>query len=471
LLKRRKLLQLGAGAAVLGPLGAHLLRDAEAAVPTPKRFLVLTAGAGFHRVNYRREPTSETEFPLGGVYSSFEAKWKSKLTILERFYNPFDLALHGNAWALLCMKPSTRPDDNPDFRLPNPGGISIDRFIGQELVKRQRQAQLAEDAQASIAMGLQEYGNAPALCVSADGPDQPFPARATPMAAYSAYFGALAEGQTLSPEQLLARDQSLLDFVRGETASLGAQLGMHERRKLDQYETSLRELEHQLGRVYASQGQCAAYTGPNPGLDHYVRDVSMEACHAFADIAANAFACNLTHAAHISILGREAPHRAFPWLTGNLDHHGMGANHTNDMASMAKIDEFVLSLLPRIMDKLAEVPEGNGSMADNTLLMYVNSCGGRDHNGQYHHAVVMLGDAGGAIRAGRYLRYPGGPAYQGLAHDPDATPGVAFKQTDPNQHSLSDVYVAVARAMDIPIDSFGDPAHCKGPLPGLLRGG
>jgi hypothetical protein len=114
------------------------------------------------------------------------------------------------------------------------------------------------------------------------------------------------------------------------------------------------------------------------------------------------------------------------------------------MATCQKIATWWMSQISRMVEGLAATPEGNGTMLDNSIVMFVNTCGGSHHRGQNNHAVLMIGGAGGALKGGRYLTFPEG------------------------QRCLSDVYVSLANLMDVPITTFGEASVCKGPLPGLV---
>jgi hypothetical protein len=98
----------------------------------------------------------------------------------------------------------------------------------------------------------------------------------------------------------------------------------------------------------------------------------------------------------------------------------------------------------QLLSRLSAFRDGGGSLADQTLVMWVNCGGGLHHGGSDTHPVILVGNAGGALRAGRARLLP------------------------PKAHCVSDVYVAVAAAVGAPMKSFGVPEHCKGPLPGLL---
>jgi hypothetical protein len=117
--------------------------------------------------------------------------------------------------------------------------------------------------------------------------------------------------------------------------------------------------------------------------------------------------------------------------------------HAQDLPKILKIDQFVSAQLGYIADRLAQVPEGGGTMYDGALITYVNACGGHHHYGQGSYAVVTLGTAGGALKAGQYQRFD-------------------------RARWLSDAYVTIANALGMPITTFGDPMHCNGPVPGLV---
>ncbi len=420
-------LSLGAGAALLTPLMRELLADAAEATPA-KRFVVITNGNGFLTSNYEREVVNETQFELGGVLTPLEP-FRDDLLFLEMFYNPHDRALHGNQWATLAVMPS--PNQGAEELRGPPGGISIDRLIAREIG--------SADAFPSIALALKERGNGNTLCVSADGANQPFPAISSPVRAFQTYFGNLVEGSG-SAEQRLTQDLSLLDFMHDDVDRLNARLASPERLKLEQYMDSMRTLEIQLKELHdAAQGSCNELVGPDAALDQEFLDPAIVIAHI--DIASHALQCGLTRVAHIAILGMEGPHDRYGWLGDTIGHHEQ--HHQSNAGMIAKIETYILEQVAAMWDRLRSVPSADGSLADSSLLMYVNTCGGIHHNGQDTHAVVLLGSAGGYFRTGRYLSYP---------H---------------KQHCISDVFVSVANAMDVGITVFGTPEHCQGPLPGL----
>ncbi len=418
---------LGLSASLTQTLLGGLLREVRAATPI-KRLVLFTNGNGFDVTQWKRAPGPETVFDLPTAMAPL-APFKQDLLFLERFFNPFDRALHGNQWATLSVRPSKGTAAN-EYR-ETPGGISLDRFLAKNIGKA--------DPFPSIALGLREAATGNVLCVSADGPDMKFPAIASPVKAFASLFGGNTAMAT-DPRRTLARRKSLLDFVRGDVARMNAVLPGPEKAKLDQYLTSIGELQGQLEKLSALAASCAQPVTPEAALDRTNLDPKVVRAHN--DVAFNALLCGLTRVAHVSILGMEGPHDRYGWLGDTRGHHDQ--HHDKNFAMITKIDQFVMGEIAHLAGRLKATPEGNGTMLDNTLVMYVNTGGGLHHGGVYMHPVLLVGNLGGTLRTGRYLSYP-------------------F-----NKYCISDVFCAICNLLGVPSESFGEPSVNQGPLPGLM---
>jgi hypothetical protein len=186
-------------------------------------------------------------------------------------------------------------------------------------------------------------------------------------------------------------------------------------------------------------GGCAK--GPRPTAETGTAKLG-DVLAAHTDVILAAQKCGLTRISHILFEGMEGPHIVYDWLSDPKNHHD--DHHAGDMVTCQRIATWWMSQVARMVDGLAATPEGSGTMLDNSIVMFVNTCGGSHHRGQNNHAMLMIGGAGGALKGGRYLTYPEG------------------------KYCMSDVYVSLANMLDVPITTFGDPSVCKGPLPGLI---
>jgi hypothetical protein len=420
---------LGAGAHLLGSMFKSIVPEALGQSITKKRMILFTAANGLLERFYTCPARNENDWDLSPVLSPLAAH-KKRMVVASKFYNPFSKALHGNQHATLTMKESTNPNVAQE-RGP-PGGISIDRFIGKQIG--------AGDAFASTASGR-------GICVSADGPGQSFPLISSPSKAFDTYFGGAAGGTgPMGPatggggfEKDFLAHKSFLDVLRPDIARMNARLAGPEKAKLDQYLESLRTLEREVAQRANAQGSCMKGARPTDSA------VLGDNITAHIDIIFAAQRCGLTRVSHIAFEGMEGPHIVYNWLGDPRNHHD--DHHASDMPMLQKIATWWFQKVNQMVTHLANTPEGNGTMLDNSLVLYVNTCGGTHHRGYDNHPVIMIGGAGGALRTGtngRYLNYPAG------------------------RHSLADAYVSWAQMMDVKIDKFGDPAHSKGPLPGLV---
>lgn len=445
-LDRRRFLTglgLGAGAFLLNPLLRSWIREAEGQVPAAKRLVLFTQGNGVRSEHLHLDAPNQTDFELSGSIYEPLVPFRDKLLVVNKFYNPHDRALHGNQWATLSVMPS--PNQEGEKRGP-PGGITIDRVIANAIG--------GQDAFKQVLLALKEGSKS--LCVSADGLERPVPAINNPLEAFETVFGGGVQGQDpqIDLAAQFAQDKGLLDFIREDIGRTHRRLAGPERLKLDQYVASLEQLEVQLKSASTALANCQDIPGPDVSSEDLIEKYESARLHrenveAHVDLAANALKCGLTHVTHNSIMGMEGPHDAYYWLGDDMSHHG--SHHDGRIENLRQIDTFTMSALARMANHLDAVPEGDGTMLDNSLILYINTCGGKHHGGHDQHFAIMLGSAGGAFRTGRFLTTLDGKNY-------------AYND---EKRCISDFYVNVANAFGVDIDTFGDPEHCLGPIDGL----
>jgi hypothetical protein len=434
-LGRRDLLRrlgVGAGAGLLGPFVTGLIGEARGQASARKCLVIHAMGNGFPVRRHRPTVRSETDFDLPASLAPL-SPYKREVTIVTPLYHAHTRTLHGNDWATLTCVPAGGSASNEDSIRPN--GVSLDRAVARIIGK--------DDAFPSLNLALPTRlsgGSVTCAHLSSDGADKAYPPEWNPITAFEKIFAQPAQATGVSAAELLARDKSVLDFVTGDVRALHGRLAGAEREKLDQMLESLRGLEQQLSQRQQRGGGCGDPKRPmgSFGAD---RAVTRERAEALVEIAAQAIACGMTRVVAISFQGRSGPDNPWPFVDVKNPHL---ASHDGDHAGMTRIEQFCFGRVAQLRDRLAAVRTGNGTLADDTLQMCVNSGGGEHHGGCDTHPIVLVGTARGALRAGRVLQ----PAAK--------------------SRSVADVYVAAATAVGAPMTTFGDPAHCKGPLPGLL---
>jgi hypothetical protein len=425
---RRALLAGFSAAAFLGPLASVLVREARGQPPPRRRRLVIfTFANGFEPVRYRGTVRSENDFDLTPVLAPLGAH-KQELLVLEPFFNRAGVNLHGNYGEVLTARS---------------GGPSIDRFVARRIG--------GDDPMTSLALSMWLVAKGP-MNVSRDEGGQVYPAEWNPIAAYEKVAG-IAPGTTpasgAATEDLLRRRKSLLDFVTRDIGALRARLPAVEAARLDQYVESLRSFEMQAVRLAGARTSCggkppalgaaaAGAAGRLSDAKYGPGTFQTEMAEALVDLAGHALACNLTRVISICMMGNPNPNHSYP-MFGVSNYHQ--TCHANDNAKTSKIDALHMSMVARLWERLKQTPEGGGTLADNSIVLTLNSSGGRHHTGSGSHPAFILGGRS-VVRGGRWLTVAG-------------------------KRSIGDLFAAVATAVGAATNAFGDPADSQGPLPGL----
>jgi len=446
-------LGLGAGATILTPwLRGVLARAHGQSGGGAKRFVMFVNSLGVregHRVT-----GGGTDFDLGESWAPL-APYRDRLLVVENFYQPFNMHLHGNRWGFACTE-GVGPED-ADVR---PGGATIDRLIAREISQGRALTSLSLTPFVSGNGARRGYAS-----VSADGRDVVYPSDG-PVAAFARLFGSGEAGMDEDEAAArIRRDRRVLDFAADDVRRLRARLAGPERERLDQYLASIEELQDQIGRVADTRAACDVPSAPDPAFrtDDDPEDVKMAIS---VRLAQEALVCGFTNQLTF-VSGNET----FPFLgeDGEIGRHqmwhgdGTPAKHTKFYAYQA-------AQMAAIWERLEAVPEGDGTMADDTLMMWINQSGGGHHNGSYDYWVMLLSGRNVDLDAGRRVVLPLSPLTENdvrrtvVNADLKRAPGVG---RDAPVHALNDLFVSVANACGLPIDSFGDPRICAGPVPGL----
>jgi len=230
---------------------------------------------------------------------------------------------------------------------------------------------------------------------------QPLPPVLDPRQLFERLFG---DGVDLSPEAR-ARQQkyrrSILDFVTEDTRTLQGALGPSDRRKLDEYLTSIREVEQQIEKA-ESQAQVDPHMdkpyGTPPDFAEHFRLMS--------DMLTIAFQADLTRVATF-LVTHEGTSRAYRELGISdglhpLTHH---RNKVEMMDQVARINTYHVAQFAAWMERMRNTMEGERSVLDNSMIVY--GAGLSDPNDHLHDNLptVIVGSAGGFLKTNRHVVY------------------------------------------------------------------
>lgn len=282
-------------------------------------------------------------------------------------------------------------------------GVSADQVVAEVVgaETRLRSLQLGLDDSRTVGHCDSGYSCAYTNSISWQSPTTPLPPEANPRAVFERLFGAV--DTSLDAETRARRERyrkSLLDMTQSETRRLAGTLGASDRRKVDEYLNSIREVEKQI--------EMAEKDGRNvvPGMDEPAGIPVVFADHAalLFDLQAIAFQSDLTRVTSM-VIGREGSVRTYDEIGVPEPHHPL-SHHRNvaeSLAKLTKINTFHMELFAKFIAKLKSIPDGDGTLLDRSVILY--GCGIADSNRHTHEKlpVVVVGGANGGLNTGRHI--------------------------------------------------------------------
>ena len=327
-------------------------------------------------------------------------------------------------------------------------GISVDQVIGAELGKNNRFKTLNVGVQST------QYGGTEVRTVlSYTGSDQPIANETSPYALYSRLFSQFgADLNTINLER--NRRHSVLSYVKSRFGAITPKLSAHDRQKLEQHLESVNEVDKRLDNPDAIPGGFCAK--PEVGAPLNLTDPANYGHIGTLqmDLVSMALACDLTRVVTLQ-WSASTNNRPYPFLSYDDgsglkpiadDEHILGHQPYTDVHAWGKlrvIRRWYMAQLAYLMTKLDAVKEGSGTMLDNTAIVWCSEItSGNTHS--HHDAPFMLaGGAGGAWETNRILQFDGDVPHNNLL-------------------------VSLLNGMGVAASTFGEAAHCTGPLAGLI---
>ena len=323
------------------------------------------------------------------------------------------------------------------------GGISVDQVAAGKLSGVTRFASLELGCEDSRTVGDCDSGYSCAYTNSLSWrtPGNPMPPEVNPRAAFERLFGT--EDRTLDPETRARRARyrkSILDMVTENTRDLVKTLGPGDRRKMDEYLFSVRDMERRIESAEKDPRQLPkGVDKPPPGIPFEFPDYVKLMC----DLQVLAFQSDLTRVSTL-VFGREGSNRVYPEI-GIADPHHPLTHHRNNpewIDKVTRINTLHIELFAYLLRKLKSTPDGDGTLLDHSMIVY--GSGIADGNKHTHEAlpVLLAGRGGSTLKPGRHLTYPTG------------TP-------------ITNLYLSMLERVGAPQESIGDSTGRLNQLDGL----
>ncbi len=390
--------------------------DAAASQP-PVRLAVLFSGNGFHSKEWWAHGQGR-QMELGQVLAPLD-KFKEKMLLVRGLYNAeagkggIHSAMTGN---LLTGAPL---EGDGGVR----SGISMDQLVAQRQSGQTKVPSLVLGCEPSMSSLHKGYSMIYSSHISWSSPTTATPLELYPALAFDRLFR----------DEVGQGDASVLDLVLDEAKSLSGRVSYWDRRKIDEYLSSVREVEQRISQA----GQLGKLQGWRPTLDKpdaprpadgIPQDIDQH-MRLMCDILVLAFQTDTTRVCTLKLNNDHSAQR-FPNIgVDSIIHHLL--SHT-DNADWLKVNQFFTQQVAYIAEKLDNIQEGERTALDNSMILFLSSMLHGNHDCS-QLPVVMVGGAGGQIETGRVLDYQGKP-----------------------NRKMCSLYLAMMDKLGVHQDSFGD---------------
>ncbi len=310
------------------------------------------------------------------------------------------------------------------------GGISVDQAIANAIGQ--------DDVVPSLVLGCEQpttgyhetnFSMAYSSHISWQNATSPVPMEVYPSLAFDSLF----------ENRGTQRNKSILDRVKEDASSLAMRASARDKAKLDEYLTSIREVEKRIQRqrggidkvrekVEQSGQSVFQMNRPDNGLPEDIREHMRLMC----DIIALAFQSNRTRVASL-LLCRDISGLFYPFLDVRKPHHL--ASHDDGSDEWERVTTYYCSQLAYLAQKLDGMQEGQGTVLDNTCLMFVNNMWSGSKHDSTKVPLLTVGGLGGKLKTGQVLDYS--------------------KKSD-HERKLCSFYLSIMNRMDVQATAFGD---------------
>ena len=241
--------------------------------------------------------------------------------------------------------------------------------------------------------------------ISWASPSEPLPMIRDPRHAFDMLFGA--GGTAADRSARMRTNRSILDWLAGEVAQMQRTLGASDRQRMSQYLDNIREIERRIERIEAqnTSGEPRELAGAPAG----VPDSFTDHMRLMFDIMGMAFESDMTRVFTLKV-SRDASSRVYPECESDrpfhpASHHG---GRPEAILEFNKINQFHVSQLPYLLDKLKGTMEGDTHLLDKSMILYGSPMADGNLHNHRRCPLIVLGKANGQLEGGVHLKAPDG---------------------------------------------------------------
>ncbi len=400
----------------------------------PRRMLVYFVPNGMPMTSWTPAATG-ADFPLSTILAPL-AELRSDVQVLtglanrpaERVYRGSDDGGGDHARGTGSFLTCTRLRKTSGTNLRN--GISADQMVAQSLANVTRFPSLQFGVRGSAVVGDCDAGYSCAYTtnITWSSATRPLSRLTTPQAAFNRLFGGFdLDGTREEQERRLAYRTSVLDYVHRDATRLTSRLGQTDRQKLDEYLTSVREVEQRVMGAIPLSASCVIPEAPQ-GTPDYPQHVRL-----MADLMTVAFRCDLTRVSTFMLDGAGG-NAHYPFLGIPGGHHDI-SHHQNDpekIRQLVTIGTWEVEQFAYLLRQLKAVREVDGSsLLDHSTVLFSSEISDSNLHTHDNIPTLLAGGCGGQFTTNRHVAYA-------------------------SERPVANLYTAMMRAMGLTIDRFGD---------------
>jgi hypothetical protein len=341
-----------------------------------------------------------TGFEFKDITKSLE-RYRDRLSIVSRLHHRA-----ADSSAVHSLSPTTwlsgvRP--KPTQGVDAFAGVTADQIaaqaIGQDTLLPSMEL-ATEDHSGLIGACDRDYGCIYMNTLSWRTPTTPMPMEINPRKVFERMFG---QGDSI--EARLARrseDRSILDAITGQAVSLQRNLGAHDRETLDGFLEGVREIERRLERAETQAAQNADIDIPEApaGIPFAYEDH----VRLMFDLLALAYQADITRV-FTFMMAREVSNRTYTQVGVTEGHHAVShhQNRADKLEWLARIQAYHIGLFGEFLAKLDSIPDGDGSLLDNTTLLYGSNMSNSNAHDHYPLPNIVVGGGRGKLKGGQHV--------------------------------------------------------------------
>ena len=344
--------------------------------------------------------TTGAGFEISPILKPLEA-FKDSLVVVSNCDRP-NGGTHAVSTATWLTGSSPKRTEAEDFL----AGISLDQVVAQKIGGNTVFPSIeisTEDQAGYIGACDVGYSCAYMSTIAWKGPTTPLPMERNPRVVFERLFGR--PGTVAERMARMKGDQSILDSVRSDVASLERDLGSRDKVRLSEYLDHIREIEQRIERAEKQANSDItipeAPVGIPPTFEEHV--------HLMFELMAVAYETDLTRV-FTFMMNREASQLVFPNIGINepwhhISHHG---NDPEKLASLVKINTWQISLFGKFLERLKNTPDGDGTLLDHSVLLWGSGMSDSNTHSALDVPLLLAGKGMGKLKGDRHIAAPKG---------------------------------------------------------------